>query len=151
MKGEKYRKAVFIVVYSVLKGKPKYLLLKRKLHWTGWEFPKGGVEKFELKKMAVKREVFEETGLVPIKIKKHNFSGKYKYPKILEDRPGVVGQTFFLYSVEVEKGKVKIDKKEHSSHKWLSYIEAKKRLTYDNQKEALKIVDNWLGERLKNK
>jgi 8-oxo-dGTP pyrophosphatase MutT (NUDIX family) len=95
----KYRKAVFIVTYA----KIYYLILKRKLHWSGWEFPKGGTNFFETKRGAIKREVVEETGLVPIKIKKFDHSGKYKYHKKLSDRPGVVGQTFSLYSAKNRK------------------------------------------------
>jgi hypothetical protein len=41
---EKYRKAVFIVVYrrtkNIFNKQNKLLILKRKLHWAGWEFPK---------------------------------------------------------------------------------------------------------------
>ena len=50
-----YRKALFIVAYRMINNNIKYLILKRKLHWKGWEFPKGGVELFETKKMGVKR------------------------------------------------------------------------------------------------
>ena len=46
---KKYRKAVFIVTYLKTKKGIKYLILKRKLHWVGWEFPKGGLEKKEKK------------------------------------------------------------------------------------------------------
>lgn len=150
MKGN-FRRGVFFVVYKREKGKIKYLVLKRKLHWTGWEFPKGGIEKFETKRSSVKRELFEETSLAPIKIKKFSYSGKYLYPKRLSDRPGMIGQTFTLYSVEVNPGKVKIDKKEHTSSKWLSYFEAQKILTYENQKNALKIVNDWLNYKSKLK
>ncbi len=144
----KFRKGVFIVVYSFYKNNLEYLLLKRKLHWTGWEFPKGAVEKFETKRMAVKRETMEETGLVPVKIKKHKFSGKYLYSRTLSDRPNVVGQTFSLYSVEVEKRKIKIDRHEHSRASWFSYKDAVKKLTYDDQKKSLKIVNEWLTKKL---
>ena len=41
---DKYRKSDFIVVYSKEKDKIKYIVLKRKLHWKGWEFPKEGME-----------------------------------------------------------------------------------------------------------
>ena len=58
-----FRKGVFIVVYTNDKGKIKYLLLKRKLHWKGWEFPKGGIKKGEGILKAVKRELKEEAGL----------------------------------------------------------------------------------------
>ena len=40
MKPRKYRKGIFFVVYAKTKKGIKYLVLKRKLHWSGWEFPK---------------------------------------------------------------------------------------------------------------
>ena len=79
----KYRKSVFVVVYSKTKKGVEYLILKRKLHWIGWEFPKGGIKKFESKKRAVRREIKEETGLNPSKISRFNFSGKFNYDKKL--------------------------------------------------------------------
>ncbi len=91
----KYRRGVFCVVYSRnKKGKIEYLLLKRKLHWKGWEFPKGALEKRENISDAVKREIKEETGLIPLKIKKFELSGRYNYKKELKDREGVIGYTF---------------------------------------------------------
>jgi len=45
----KYRKAVFVLLYSKTKKWIEYLLLKRKLHWKGWEFPKGKIEPGEKK------------------------------------------------------------------------------------------------------
>jgi len=143
MKG-KYRRAVFVVVYTIENNKTKYLILKRKLHWKGWEFPKGGLEKGEKIAEVVRREVKEETGLKAEKIKKFDFSGKYKYPKKLSDRPGFVGQSFVLYSAEVKKGKVRIDKREHSKARWMSFKKAVRKVKFENQKKSLKIVDGWL-------
>lgn len=143
MKG-KYRKAVFVVVYAKEKSKIYYLILKRKLHWKGWEFPKGGLKKIETKKRAVKREIKEETGLRILKIKKFNVSGKYKYKKELPDRNGIIGQTYYLYAVEVKKGKIKIDKLEHSDYKWLEFEKAIQKLTWPNQKKSMAIVHGWL-------
>ncbi len=141
---KRYRKAVFIVTYKKENNKIIYPLLKRKLHWTGWEFPKGGVKRFELKKSAVKREAFEETGQKPIKIKKYNIKGKYKYHKPLDDRPGFIGQTYKLFSAELKSKKIKFDKKEHSSYKWLEYRQALRLLTWPNQKKCLSIVNDYL-------
>ena len=145
MKKEKYRKGVFFVVYYLDKqNNPTYLLQKRKLHWKGWEFPKGGVERFESKKKTIKRELKEETGLPLVKLTKFKEKGKYPYPKEFKDRKGITGQTYTLYSVEVKKGKLKLDKKEHYSAKWLKFDNALKTLTHANQRKCLRIVNNSL-------
>jgi len=144
MKKQKYRKAVFIATYHLEDKVPKFLIQKRKLHWSGFEFPKGGIKKFELKKTAVKRELSEEVGLPVIKIKNHKIKGKYLYKKILKDRPNVIGQTYTLYSAQVKKGKPNLDKKEHYSAQWLNYTKALKKLTWKNQKDCLKIVYDYI-------
>jgi len=148
MELKKYRRGIFIVVYAIVKNKPQYLILKRKLHWKGWEFPKGGVEYkkfYETLLMAMRREVKEETGLKILGIKKFDISGKYRYDKKYSDRKNFVGQTFEkLYAVEVEKSKVELDKKEHSDYKWVDFSDAVKKLKWKNQKDCLRIVDGWL-------
>jgi 8-oxo-dGTP pyrophosphatase MutT (NUDIX family) len=149
MKKGKYRNAVFVVTYAKEQNKIYYLVLKRKLHWKGWEFPKGGINFLETKKHAVKREVKEETGLKVLKMKRFNISGKYKYDKIYSDRPGIIGQKFSLYAVEVEKEKIKMDKLEHSDYKWLRFEEAIKKLTWANQKKCMAIVHSWLSKNKK--
>ena len=144
----KYRKAVFVVGYTKT-GKTKkdieYILLKRKLHWKGWEFPKGKIESGEPKIITAKRELREETGHKAINVKKFNYSGKYIYNKKLTDRPEVVGQTFSLYAAEVKKGEVKLDPKEHSGFKWVSFSKALKMLKWPNQRKSLRIVNAWLN------
>jgi len=141
----KYRKGVFFVVYYLDKGNsPVYLIQKRKLHWNGWEFPKAGVNKFESRIHAVKRELFEETGLKPLKIVNHKVKGKYLYPRELEERKGIIGQTFTLFSVEVKKGKIILDKNEHYSAKWETFNKALKIITHPNQKKCLRIVNSFL-------
>lgn len=144
---KKYRRAVFAVTYYITpEGKIEYILLKRKKHWKGWEFPKGKVERFETKKTAAKREVKEETGLKVLKVKKFKEKGIYLYDKKLWDRPDKIGQTYHLFAIEVEKGegKLKLDPIEHNGYKWMDFKEAEKTLTWENQKKCLKIVDDWL-------
>lgn len=138
---EKYRKAIFMLVYAENQGKQEYLILKRKLHWRGWEFPKGGLEILETKKRAIKREIKEETGLEILKIKKEKIKGKYRYKKELEDRKGITGQTYDLYSVLVKKKKVKLDKNEHSDFKWVDFKTALKKLTWPNQRKCLRYFE----------
>ena len=142
----RYRKAVFILPYTKTKKGIEYLLLKRKLHWKGWEFSKGKIEPGEKKKNTAKRELLEETGHKALKgkIKKFPYSGKYRYHKKLSDRPNFIGQTFSLYAAQVKKGRVSLDPKEHSGFKWVVYKPALKMLKFPNQKKSLKIVNSWL-------
>jgi len=141
----KIRRAVFIVTYSKTRKGIKYLLLKRKLHWKGWEFPKGGVGLLEPRRFAVRRELKEETGISPIRINSFDERGIYKYDKEYPDRRGILGQDYKLYSAEVDfSKKVKLDKLEHSEFKWVGFKEALKRLTWSNQKKCLRIVDESL-------
>jgi len=145
-KTNKYRPAIFVIVYKIdnYSNKPLYLLLKRKKHWKGWEFTKGGVEKGETEKATLLREIKEECGLKIIKIRKYKVGGRYKYPQKFKARPGFIGQTYSLYSAQVEEGKVKIDKKEHSDFKWSDFAGARKIITYNNQKKCLEIVNKSL-------
>ncbi|MFH1431102.1 MAG: NUDIX domain-containing protein [Nanoarchaeota archaeon] len=143
---KKYRKGVFIVLYKKEKNKILYLILKRKLHWKGWEFPKGGIEKKEQILEAVKREAKEEIGQNPFNIKKFNIKGKYKYSKEFPNRIGFKGQSFILFSAEIISKKIKIEKKEHSSYKLTDYKKALKLLTWPNQRKCLKIVNKKLKE-----
>lgn len=139
---EKYRKGIFMVVYSRKGRKLEYLLLNRILHWQGWEFPKGGIEKKELVEKTINRELKEETGLKAGKIIDLKVNGKFDYGRELPDRPGIRGQIFKLYAVEVRKGSVKIDRREHTDYAWLPYKQAYNLLTFFVQKRCLKVV-NW--------
>ena len=141
----KYRKAVFILPYTKIGKKIEYLLLKRKLHWKGWEFAKGKIEPGETKEQTAKRELHEETGLKIIRIKRFPFSGRYNYNKPLPDRPQYKGQTFSLFAAEIKKGKIKLDPKEHNGHKWVDFSHALKMLKWHNQRKSLRIVNSWLN------
>lgn len=142
---KEWRPAIFVVPYFINdKNVPEVLILKRKLHWKGWEFCKGKIEDGETQKETVIRELKEETG---IKIKEkdifdHKISGEYKYPKSFTSRPGKVGQTYHLYSVRINKKpkKISLDNLEHSGHKWVSFDKALKLLEYPNQRKCLRVV-----------
>jgi len=142
----KYRKGVFIVIYRREDNEIKYLVLRRILHWKGWEFPKGGLEGSRDYIKNIKREIKEETGKLPFNTKNLHVSGKYKYKKELKDRKDIEGQTYVLYSVEIKPGLIKIDKKEHSSYQWLNFEKALKKLTWPNQRKCLRITNTFLNK-----
>ena len=144
-----YRRCVFVVIYRISNNRVFYLLLKRRWHWNGWEFTKGGVEINEKYLDAVKREIKEEAGQKATKIRRFNFFGEYRFSKNLKDRPGYVGQTYSLYSAEVKDKKVIFDKKEHSEFKWLEFDDAYKKLKWSNQKRCLNKVNEYLVKKIK--
>ena len=145
-----YRKGVFFVVYKKEKGKLLYLMLHRKKHWKGWEFPKAGLKKWEKSKAneekGVRRELKEEAGGCKlIRLIRFNIRGKYKYNKQIPERKDWLGQTYSLYAAEVGCKKVKIDKEEHDNYKWLRFKEALKILTWPNQKKCLRVVNKKIN------
>jgi 8-oxo-dGTP pyrophosphatase MutT (NUDIX family) len=148
MKKIKYRNAVFIVTYMYIDKHIIYLVLKRKLHWKGFEFPKGGIEHQEPSIKGVMREIKEETGHYPARIIDHKVKGRYKYKKIFKDRPGIIGQNYHLYSAQLKSRKVKIDKLEHTSYKWMKYEDALDKITYPEQKRCLRLVNKYLLKKL---
>jgi 8-oxo-dGTP pyrophosphatase MutT (NUDIX family)/predicted nucleotidyltransferase len=67
---ERIRNGVITILYK-RRGKKKYfLLLKSRDDWKGWEFIKGGIKGNETTEEAARREVYEETGIKDIVIKK---------------------------------------------------------------------------------
>ena len=141
-----FRKAVFVVCYRKTGKGIMYLVLKRRLHWKGWEFPKGGLKEKERIFAGVKREVKEETGQRAFNVVGHKEKGKYKYKKVYSDMPGYQGQSWRLFSAELKKERIKIDRKEHLEYRWLSFKEAFKILRFGSQKKCLKVVDKFLKE-----
>jgi bis(5'-nucleosidyl)-tetraphosphatase len=141
---KRYRKSVFVVIFRKQKNKIAYLVLKRKLHWKGWEFPKGGIEKGESLIQTVKRELKEETGQSPLSIIKFNIRGYYRYPEFLKDRPNYIGQTYQLFAAEVKRKKIKLDKLEHKGYQWLPFKQALKILDFPEKKKCLTIVNKFL-------
>ena len=145
--GEKIykRNVVGLVVFD---GE-RFLLLHRKLHWVGWEFPKGGIEKNEKDEKAVERELFEETGLKKYKLvcqidvvdyvdeKKKRDSHIKNYLLHVSSNSRVV-----LNNPHKLDGKVVI---EHDDFKWFHPKEAIEMLTHKNQKDTLKKATTFLG------
>ncbi|MBI5148557.1 NUDIX domain-containing protein [Candidatus Pacearchaeota archaeon] len=142
-----YREGIFCVTYAKEGNKTKFLLLHRKLHWVGWEFPKGGIKKSDKnRKKTVAREIKEESGQKPLKFLKLGFGGKYDYKKNEQKKLGFKGQTFSSFLVKIKKGKIRLDKREHDGCMWGDYKNALKLLTWPNQKRILRIASKYISK-----
>jgi len=132
-----YRRGVLGIVINREK---KFLLLYRALHWRGWEFPKGGINKNETEEQALKRELKEETGLDPTILNKLPYKIKYVYPRdfIKKTKTKYNGAKQSVY-IAIANGSVKLSK-EHNRYRWVSYKEARNLLKHETQKKALDIA-----------
>jgi putative (di)nucleoside polyphosphate hydrolase len=88
----------------------KVLICKRK-NSNQWQFPQGGIDKGESPIEAAKREIFEEVGIKPSKIKilgKIKDWVKYEIPKELAKKSfkkkGILGQKqkWFIFKIKSE-------------------------------------------------
>jgi len=132
------RKIVGLVVFD---GE-KFLLLHRKLNWSGWEFPKGHIEEGEDIEAAIKRELFEETGLSKFSLIGHVDNVSH-LDKVRNKRTYV--RNFLLHvssnnKVSFENQAMKKGKlvAEHDAFRWCFPKEAVELLTHENMQETMK-------------
>lgn len=143
----KYRKGIAAVVFRRNKGEKEFLLFHRIKNWRGWEFPKGGRKRGESETACLKREMFEELGTKRFKVvRKTNRRLKYKWPKNYpKDGDIFNGVDNLLYIVKFSGDKIKYDQGEHDGFLWLNAKKALKKLTYKDQRDALKYVIKLLA------
>jgi len=136
---KRIRKGISAIIFTKISGKKKYLLLKRKMYWTGWEWLKGGRKKHEGELKCLYREIKEETNKNPdeygIKKTKYLFSFMYNKPFVHDFQlwDGAINR---IYLVEFYNSKIKLDNDEHSSYKWTARKEALKKITWSDQRKV---------------
>lgn len=127
----------------------KFLLLHRVLHWSGWEFAKGGIKAGEKIEEAIRRELFEETGIINGEV-----VGKIDELKYFDKNRGV--HSFVRnYLIKVSSNnKISFENQplvdgkrvvEHDAFKWCFPVEAIKLLKHHNMKRTMKRAIKMLG------
>ena len=120
-----------INIGAIIQHKNKILILKRcKEDYGYWQYVTGTVEKNELLKDAVIREVFEETGL----------KGTVSYSSVLHaftwinDKNKECIDLTFTFKARTNKV---ILSHEHTDYKWVTKKEAIRKMKWKNNKNAL--------------
>ncbi len=135
-----------LIVHALIKNGDSVLILKRNKWRAGkrlnaepekWDFAGGTVEKGELPKDAVIREVFEETGL-KAKVNKIIYESS-NYDEI-KDKVF----TTLVYECEVlSDWDVRINAEEHSDFEWLKISEIKEK-NYDFVRYVIPVIERVL-------
>jgi 8-oxo-dGTP pyrophosphatase MutT (NUDIX family) len=147
--GDGVREGIRHIIGLVVFDGERFLLLHRKLHWTGWEFPKGAIEDNEKEEQTIERELFEETGLKKYKVvgqidEFDYFDEKRKIDSHIKNYLLQVSSNskVSLNNAHVLDGKVVL---EHDDFKWFFPGEAVKKVTHSNQKETMRKAIEFLG------
>ena len=121
------------VIYRVVDGERKFLLLHYNYKQPHWDFPKGKIEEGEQPVETARREVKEETGITQLDVKE----GFMETVHYFFSREGeTVSKDVHYFLMETTQDKVTLSK-EHIGYVWLNFAAAMKRLSFKNSQEVL--------------
>lgn len=133
-----YEHSCGAVVYRRINDEYRFLLIKNRRS-NHWGFPKGHMEKGETREETAMREVLEETGIHINIVEGFCKDSQYKIGSRIEKRVEV-----FLGSTEDTQ--TIIQKEEIEDYRWLRYPEALDTLKFENDKEILMSVKEFMTE-----
>jgi len=147
------RLPIQVLVYPVkaVDSRWEYLLLHRLVNRGDfWQGVTGGVEEGEEVHEAARRELTEETGLVPAEIQKIDYA--YSFPVTDNWRhlyaEGVAEIVEYVFVAYVGGQQMPtIDNREHDKWEWCSCDQALQLLTWPGNIEALRRCDSFLRNR----
>ena len=105
-----------------------------------WEFPKGRIEHGERGEDAARREVEEETGLSEVEFMP-DFNEKLMYTIYREGN--AVEKEVVMYLGRAESNEVLLSR-EHRAYEWLSYDDARRRVSVEEMRRALVRAGEYL-------
>ncbi len=128
------RKDVQAVIFD---EKAKKVLLVKKLDLKNfsykWRLLKGGIEKGETEKEALKREILEEVGLKNVQILDKIYSYEFTFKNVKH-----LVSTYLVKANSNEE--IKLQTSEVVDCAWVSKEQALKMLFWETEKEALKLL-----------
>ena len=127
-----------IILFNENKGVRSYLLLK---YPTGhWDFIKGKIEENETPHQTSIREAREETGITDIELV-DGFEEEIEY--FFRSNNDNVHKKVIFFLAKTNSEQV-ILSNEHRSFIWLNYVDALKKVTYENAMNLLKKSEVFL-------
>lgn len=126
---------ILAVVYRVKNNRAEFLCLKRPIKRGGWwQFVTGNIERGEVEKEAVFRELIEETTINEIE-NLIDMGKVYQYQSLTGD---IRNEKLFVIKIP-EISKIRISS-EHDEFAWCSYQKTQGFLQFDNNKDALALA-----------
>ena len=127
------------VIFRFEKGEREYLMLN---YGAGhWEFARGHIEGDETEMETAKREIWEETGIKTLKFIK-GFRDTFTFS--FQHRGNLITKEVTFFIAEVKSRQVTLSSPEHRGYTWAPYQTAKKLATFDNAKNLLTDVEEFL-------
>ncbi len=135
-----HEKSAGVILFREGKEGNKYLIL----HYESghWDFVKGKIEREEKIEDTIRREMREETGIISFEFIP-GFEKKINY-FFRRDGVMVYKEVAFRLAKTTEE-KVELSY-EHVGSEWLSYEDAKAKVTYDNARDILRKAHHFLVE-----
>ncbi len=141
-----------VLIYPVRKINEdwEYLMLRRVENRGGfWQGVTGAPENDETLSEGAKRELYEETGYIPLNLIKTDISYiipmEDRWKEIYPEGTTEIPEYLFIAKID-ESSPPKIDPIEHNAWKWCSYEEAMNLLSLEDNKRALEFVHTFLGK-----
>ena len=133
------RSAGFIL-YSMDGGVREYLLLRHR-YGGHWGFPKGHIEAGESETDTALRETREETGIADVRIIP-GFREANRYHFRRRGKPVFKENVYFLGEAAYSEPVIS---HEHTQAEWLTYPEARARLSFDDMRRMLDRAEKALN------